>query len=141
MIYLVDRCITYSNDTCATIESVCGGWCCYMLDFSKFPHGRWHSSPCFGLVNGVCIDHYNRPVACGGSPFYDGRPELWPSNKFIVPWCAYRRQVLDHHSIPYVILKSGEECINRYTAEGLGDFERWTERKYYKKRTILYERR
>lgn len=140
MIYLVNSCITYENNSLASIKLICGGWCCYMLDFKEFPHGRWHSNSCSSLVEGVCIHHIERPVACEGSPFYDGGPHLWPPNKFIVPWCAYRRQVLDHHGIPYEILESGEECILRYSKEGLGDFERWTERRYYKRRTIFYER-
>jgi Fe-S-cluster containining protein len=136
MIYLVQSCI--SIDELGEVRAICGGWCCYKLNFSEFPNGRWHSKPCDYLKEGVCSCYEDRPTACEGSPFFDGGPQLYPSNKFITPWCAYRREVLDYRGTQYEILETGEACIEQYSRQGLDDFERWTERRFYKKRTIFY---
>lgn len=135
MIYLVEKCIELID---GKVKAICGGWCCRMLDFSQFPNGLWYSKPCDYLEEGVCSCYEARPKACEGSPFFDGSPDLYPANKFIVPWCSFRAAVLDHHSIPYTFLESGEECIEQYSKQGLADFERWTERRYFKGRTIFY---
>lgn len=137
MIYLVEGCIKVVD---GEVVPICGGWCCRMLNFTRFPRGRWYSDPCQSWKKGLCTCYDERPLACVGSPFYDGDPSSWPVNKFITPWCAYRKQVLDVHDVQYVILPTANECISRYTSEGLGDFERWTERRYYNERTVNYER-
>ncbi len=137
MIYLVKSCVeVFDNIT----KPVCGGWCCRMLNFKEFPNGRWASNPCDYLIDGLCSCYSDRPLACVASPFYDGSPELWPPEKFIVPWCHYRKQVLDYNGVEYVLLDSGEACIEQYIIDGLGNFERWTERKYFKNRTLFYEK-
>jgi Fe-S-cluster containining protein len=110
-----------------------------MLNFKEFPHGRWHSKPCSSLVEGLCEAYEDRPLACVGSPFFDGGPEEYPPNKFLVPWCCFRKLILDLHGIPYEFLPSGDECIIAYTEQGLGDFERWAARKFYKKQTIFWK--
>jgi|WetSurMetagenome_2_1015567.scaffolds.fasta_scaffold00469_32 hypothetical protein len=110
-----------------------------MLDFSKFPDGRWHSKPCTSLIDGICSDYETRPLACVGSPYFDGGPSEYPSNKFSVPWCCFRKEVLDLLNIPYEILPTGNDCIIAYTERGLSDFERWAARKFFKDQTIFWE--
>jgi hypothetical protein len=63
----------------------------------------------------------------------------YPPNKFLVPWCCFRKPVLDIHQVPYELLLSGEECIVAYSERGLGDFERWAARKFYKNQTVFWE--
>jgi len=121
------------------VIALCGGWCCYHLDFRNFPDGEWHRSPCTSLRHGICIDYSDRPLACIGAPFYDGGPELYPSGKFpLPPWCYFRKEILDLHQIPYEILDSGEECIEAYKKCGL-NFTRWWERTFYQEPKFIIE--
>jgi len=109
------------------------------LDFSQFPNGRWFGEHCSSLIDGICSDYETRPLACVGAPFYDGSFEEYPPNKFIVPWCCFRKPILDRFGIPYEILPTGDDCIIAYTEQGLGDFERWQARRFYQKQTIFWE--
>ena len=136
MIYLVEKCVEVVD---GRIVSVCGGWCCKMLDFSEFPNGRWVISTCDYLKDGLCVCYNEKPLACSGSPFFDYEPSAYEPHKFPVAWCAYRKVVLDYYNVPYQILGSGQECIERYAREGLGDFERFA-LKYFHKRTLFWEK-
>jgi hypothetical protein len=134
-IYLVKSCTKIVD---GKLVGLCG-YCCHMLNFKEFPNEKWLGPKCRYLNEGLCTCYDERPLACSGSPFFDQEVEIYPPNKFCIPWCSYRRLVCDFYKIPYQILDSAEECIEQYRKIGLGDFERWTV-KFFKKRTVFYER-
>jgi len=138
-VYLVPSCVEVVG---GKIKAVCGGLCCGALDFSQFPHKQWIEGLCPYLDMGVCSCYSERPLACQGAPFFDYSFEevvpIFGPNKFGIPWCSFRLPIVEHFGLPYEILDSGQECIERYAKEGLGRFERWT-LKWFHKRTIFWE--
>lgn len=113
-----------------------------MLNFSQFPHGRWHSKPCSSLCDGICLDYDVRPKACEGSPFFDYGEEafeIYGPNRFPVPWCSFRHLVLDYFGKEYAILPRATDCIQAYSRDGtLGNFERFAI-KWFKGNIILWD--
>jgi Fe-S-cluster containining protein len=112
-----------------------------MLDFSQFLGGRWQSNPCPSLQDGLCRDYADRPKACEGSPFFDYGEEafkVYGPYRFPVPWCSFRKHVLQYYGIPFEILETADDCIKAYSAEGLADFERFAI-KWFKHRTVFWE--
>ena len=139
MIYLVANCVEIVH---GEVKALCGGYCCGALNFSWFPHSKWVEGLCSYLKFGVCSCYHTRPMSCRGAPFYDypdfELPLIFGPNRFQTPWCHYRLPIMQYYNLPYEICGSGTECIERYTREGLGDFQRWT-LKWFKGQTVFWE--
>ncbi|MEM4720886.1 MAG: hypothetical protein QXT73_02315 [Candidatus Methanomethylicaceae archaeon] len=135
MIVLIPSCVRIEYNT--TIP-LCG-YCCGALDFTR---DDWILARCKYLHDGLCSCYQERPTACKFSPFFDYTVEeaaaYFGPHSFVVPWCSYRKTILDYLGVPYVLVRDAEEAIAHYKRAGLGDFRRRSI-KWFRRRSVILE--
>lgn len=133
MIVLIPSCVKVEN---GKVTPLCG-YCCCALDFTRedFVLAR-----CKYLDGGLCSCYQDRPTACEFSPFFDYTVEeavaYFGPSSFIVPWCSFRKVVLEALELPYSIVRDAEEAIAYYKRRGLGDFKRRSI-KWFRRRSVI----